>query len=154
MLCCIGKTVLSFNLKHICVCSWQQKKARCSVELGVFVFVDLVPKYMQTVCVCRTLGGCSEVAVATSNKASQCLEVGESRRQGESGRKRKGQIRGEVGCGLLFFSCGLQSQNPQLNSHNLHRWKRLIWYLFHTFQLHDLMTQCARHCCTAMYSAM
>ncbi len=53
---------------------------------------------------------------------------------------------------FFFFSlktCRLQLQNPQLDSHNLHGWNGLIWYLFQTFQLHDLMTQCARRCCTS-----
>ena len=64
---------------------------------------------------------------------------------GRSGRKRKRQIRGEVGYGSFFplKACRLHLQNPQLDSHNLHRWNGLIWYLIQTFQLHDEMTQYA-----------
>lgn len=67
------------------MCAAAIGKERCNVELGVFVFVDLVPKYIQTVYL--ALGECSsEVAVATSNRASQCLEAGESRMEGERDR--------------------------------------------------------------------
>ena len=43
-------------------------------------------------------------------------------------------------CVFFLKTCRLQMQNPQLGSHNLHRWNGLIWYLFQTFQPHDLMT--------------
>lgn len=43
------------------------------------MFVDLVPKYMQTVH--STWHWEDAVAVATSNKLSQCLEVGERGRE-------------------------------------------------------------------------
>lgn len=69
------------------MCAAASGKERCNVELGVFVLVDLVPKCILTVYL--TLGGCSEAAVATSNKASQCLEVGESRRQEEVGERER-----------------------------------------------------------------
>lgn len=56
------------------------------MELGVFV--DLVPRCVQTVYL-FTSGGCSEVAAATSYTANQCLEVGESRREGEVGERER-----------------------------------------------------------------
>lgn len=66
------------------------------------------------------------MAIATSNKVSQCLEVGRKQERGRSGRNRKGQIRGEVGYDLCFSlkTCRLQLQNPQLDSHNLSQVER------------------------------
>lgn len=40
-------------------------------------------------CTFFTSGGCSEVAAATSYTANQCLEVGESRREGEVGERER-----------------------------------------------------------------
>lgn len=48
-------------------------------------------------------GGCSEVAVATGSKAKSVFGSWRKQEGGRSGRRRKGQIRGEVGYGLLFF---------------------------------------------------
>lgn len=47
-------------------------------------------------------------------------------------------------CFLPLKTCRLQLQ---LDSHNLHRWNGLIWFLF---QLHDLMSQYVRHCCASI----
>lgn len=74
------------------MCSCQLKRnMQCGMGsvcgFGAKMYADCVP---------FALGGCSEVAVATSNKASRCPGVAESRREGEVG-EREGPIRGEVG---------------------------------------------------------
>lgn len=48
-----------------------------------------------------------------------------------------------MGYGLHFSLKTCRLQNPRLDSHNLHRFNSPIWFLFQTFQLLDLMTQCA-----------
>lgn len=108
------------------------------------VFVDLVPKCMQTV-YHLALGGCSEVAIATSKRASQCWKL-EKAGGREKCEKEKGTDKRRGGLWLAFFSlktCRLQLQNS-LNG--------LIWYLFQTFQLHDSMTPYRR--CTSLYVHM
>lgn len=75
----MGRRAFKSSKTHLCVQLPVGKKKRCSVQLGVFVFVDLVPKYMQTVH--STWHWEDAVAVATSNKLSQCLEVGERGRE-------------------------------------------------------------------------
>lgn len=62
------------------------EKERCNVEWGVFV--DLVPKCMQTrVPWAHCVGGegAARWPLRQAVKRSQCLEVGESRREGEVG---------------------------------------------------------------------
>ena len=59
-------------IQNTSVCAAASGKERFNMELGLFVFVDLMPKCMQTVYL--ALRGCSEAAIATTNKVSLRVE--------------------------------------------------------------------------------
>lgn len=97
-----GRRGLSYHLKHICVCSCQWKrKMQCGIW-SVCVCRFGAKMHADRLCTCLALGGCSEVAVASS-KASQCVWKLEKAGGREKWEKEKGTDKRRGGLWFAFF---------------------------------------------------